>query len=178
MDAGEGRQSGDIVSAKKSSAQEEYYRYMLLQAKLQNLNPADGRAVDPLLTAQSEREVIELSILRKLMGITESSPEFSQVVDITGSRDRYEQARILSEVVYDKVRAETILSFYTPEKTSMETYFRDATKASMSGRLQKMAGGGGLAGLFGISAGEGGTLTTGSATSLADIKKAARSGIN
>ena len=173
MDAGEGRQSGDIVSAKKSSAQEEYYRYMLLEAKLKNLN--SGTA-DDLLTVQSEREVIELSILRKLMGITESSPEFSQVVDITGSRDRYEQARILSEVVYDKTRAELILGFYTPEKSTMETYFKNATKASASGRLEKLAGGGGIAGLFGITA-EGGTLTTGSATSLASIKKAAKDSI-
>jgi hypothetical protein len=137
MDAGEGKQTGDIVSSKKTSAQEEYYRYMLLEAKLKNLK--DG-ASDDLLKVQSEREVIEMNILRKLMGITESSPEFSQVVDITGSRDRYEQARILSEVVYDKVRAETILSFYTPEKAGMERYFKDLTAASAASRLSKIGG--------------------------------------
>jgi len=137
MDSGEGKQTGDIVSSKKASAQEEYYRYMLLEAKLKNLKQSDD-AVDPLLKVQSEREIIEMSILRKLMGITESSPEFSQVVDITGSRDRYEQARILSEVVYDKVRAETILSFYTPEKAGMEKYFKDLTQASAVSRLGKL----------------------------------------
>jgi len=136
MDSGEGKQTGDIVSSKKTSAQEEYYRYMLLEAKLKNLKAGDG--VDDLLKVQSEREVIEMSILRKLMGITESSPEFSQVVDITGSRDRYEQARILSEVVYDKVRAETILSFYTPEKAGMEKYFKELTQASAVSRLGKL----------------------------------------
>ena len=146
MDAGEGKQSGDIVSNKKASAQEEYYRYMLLEAKLKNLKSDDS---DELLKVQSEREVIEMNILRKLMAITESSPEFSQIVDITGSRDRYEQARILSEVVYDKVRAETILSFYTPEKAGMEKYFKDATKASSKARLQKLGGADtAIAGLF------------------------------
>lgn len=136
MDTGEGKQSADVVSAKKTSAQEEYYRYMLLEAKLKNLKNSES---DDLLKVQSEREVIEINILRKLLNITESSPEFSQVVDITGSRDRYEQARILSEVVYDKIRAETILSFYTPEKASMETYFKDITRQSAQDRLAKLA---------------------------------------
>ena len=149
MDAGEGKQTGDIVSSKKTSAQEEYYRYMLLEAKLKNLQSSDS---DDLLKVQSEREVIEMNILRKLMGITESSPEFSQVVDITGSRDRYEQARILSEVVYDKVRAETILSFYTPEKAGMEKYFKDLTSASAASRLSKIGGAvGSVASSFGSS---------------------------
>lgn len=137
MDTGEGKQTGDIVSAKKASAQEEYYRYMLLEAKLRNQKEGS----DPLLQVQSEREVIEMTILRKLMGITESSPEFSQVVDITGSRDRYEQARVLSEVVYDKVRAETILSFYTPEKAGMEEYFKKLTVASAAARINKLTSG-------------------------------------
>lgn len=138
MDSGEGKQTGDIVSSKKASAQEEYYRYMLLEAKLNNLKKDDA---DELLKVQSEREIIEMNILRKLMGITESSPEFSQVVDITGSRDRYEQARILSEVVYDKVRAETILSFYTPEKAGMEDYFKERTTQSAATRINKLTGG-------------------------------------
>ena len=126
MDSGEGKQTGDIVSAKKASAADEYYRYMLLKEKLKAVKDDD----DPLLTVQSEREAIEINILRKLIGVTESSPEFAQIVDITGSRDRYEQARILSEVVYDKVRAETILSFYTPDKDKMRSYFVDATRQS------------------------------------------------
>ena len=125
MDSGEGRNAGDIVSNKSKSAQEEYYRYMLLEAKLRNLQNDNA---DPLLTISSEREAIEMQILRKLILITESSPEFAQVVDITGSRDRYEQARILSEVVYDKVRAETILGFYTPPQTQMKKYFIDRTQ--------------------------------------------------
>lgn len=130
----EGKQTGDIVSAKKTSAQEEYYRYMLLEAKLKNLK---SDTADELLTVQSEREKIEMDILRNLINITESSPEFSQVVDITGSRDRYEQARLLSEIVYDKVRSERILSFYTPDKTSMTNYFDAKTALSYDVRNTK-----------------------------------------
>ena len=134
MDANEGKQAADIVTRGKSS-QEEYYRYMLLKEKLQHLKDAES---DPLLTIQSEREAIELQILRKLIAITESSPEFSQIVDITGSRDRYEQARILSEVVYDKVRAETILGFYTPDKKEMTGYFTDLTASAASVRTKQL----------------------------------------
>ena len=75
-----------------------------------------------------------MDILRNLIQITESSPEFSQVVDITGSRDRYEQARLLSEIVYDKVRSERILSFYTPSKDSMVGYFDERTNDALKVR--------------------------------------------
>ena len=123
MDAGLGKQIGDVVSKKGGSAAEDYYRYMLLKAKVDA-----GSADKKLLKFQSEKETIELSILTNLMDITESSPEFSQVVDITGSRDRYEQARILAEVVYDKARAEQILSWYTPDKASLTNHFTQRTK--------------------------------------------------
>ena len=145
MDAGLGKQTGDIVSAKKGSAQEDYYRFMLLKEKL----AAQSGNADDLLKVQSEREKIEMDILRNLIKITESSPEFSQVVDITGSRDRYEQARILSEVVYDKVRAETILGFYTPAKDTLQNHFDARTTQSLnvrqaaSARLSASRGGGG-----------------------------------
>ena len=147
MDAGLGKQTGDIVSANKGSAQESYYRFMLLKEKL----AAQSGNADELLRVQSEREKIEMDILRNLIKITESSPEFSQVVDITGSRDRYEQARILSEVVYDKVRAETILGFYTPDKSFLQNHFDTRTTESLSvrqaatARLAASRGGGGSA---------------------------------
>jgi hypothetical protein len=131
MDAGLGKQTGDIVSSKKASAQEEYYRYMLLKEKLAATEAPNAH---PLLKVQSEREAIEMSILRNLINITESSPEFSQVADITGSRDRYEQARILSEVVYDKVRAESILSFYTPDAEDLRNHFIHRTSESLKTR--------------------------------------------
>ena len=137
MDAGLGKQTGDIVSAKKGGAAEEYYRYMLLKEKLANIK--EGSNADELLKVQSEREAIEMSILRNLINITESSPEFSQVVDITGSRDRYEQARILSEVVYDKARAEQILSWYTPDNASLKGHFTQRIATSTHARTNGAA---------------------------------------
>ena len=131
MDAGLGKQTGDVVSSQKSSAQEEYFRYMLLQAKLENLAKPD---VNPILKVQSEREAIEMSILENLIQITESSPEFAQIADITGSRDRYEQARVLSEVVYDKVRAENILGFYTPSRDALQNHFITRTNKATDRR--------------------------------------------
>ena len=132
MDAGHGKQLGDIVSKKGGSAAEDYYRYMLLKEKVKN-----GLGDESLLTFQSEKEAIEMSILSNLLNITESSPEFSQVVDITGSRDRYEQARILAEVVYDKARAEQILSWYTPNKTSLTDHFTARTNKAVTIRSNK-----------------------------------------
>jgi hypothetical protein len=141
MNAGEGKQTGDVVSAKKGSAQEEYYKYMLLKEKLKQSGEGtgDGGFKHPLLQVQSEREGIEMQILKKLINITESSPEFSQVADITGSRDRYEQARILSEVVYDKVRAEAILGFYTPDKDALQSPFVERTVRASVGRSTQLA---------------------------------------
>ena len=161
MNAGEGKQTGDVVSAKKGSAQEEYYKYMLLKEKLKQSGEGegDGGFKHPLLQVQSEREAIEMQILKKLITITESSPEFSQVADITGSRDRYEQARILSEVVYDKVRAEAILGFYTPDKDVLQNHFVERTLKSSEGRtgkLQKLASAELRASLFGGALGGGG----------------------
>ena len=134
MDAGLGKQLGDIVSKKSGSAAEDYYRYMLLKEKVKN-----GLGDESLLTFQSEKEAIEMSILSNLLNITESSPEFSQVVDITGSRDRYEQARILAEVVYDKARAEQILSWYTPGKESLNKHFTERTDKAVTIRANKGA---------------------------------------
>ena len=148
MDAGLGKQTGDIVSSKRSS-QEEYYKYKLLEAKLKN---AADVGADPLLKVQSEREAIELSILRNLIEITESSPEFAQITDITGSRDRYEQARILSEVVYDKVRAEQILCFYTPDTDALKKHFHDRTDKA----VQHRTGGSGKAAMSANLANSGG----------------------
>ena len=167
MNAGEGKQTGDVVSAKKGSAQEEYYKYMLLKEKLKQSGEGsgDGGFKHPLLQVQSEREGIEMQILKKLINITESSPEFSQVADITGSRDRYEQARILSEVVYDKVRAEAILGFYTPDKDALQSHFVERTVRASVGRnsqLEKLASAEQKASLFGSALGGGGASSASS----------------
>lgn len=133
---------GDIINGTNyvtGSAADEYYKYKLLEAKLakSGLNPDERNKV---LQSQSEREAIELQILLRLSDITESSPEWAQVVDITGSRDRFEQAKRLAETVYDKVRAEAILGFYTPEKDALKQHFANRTRASAQVRSNFLAG--------------------------------------
>ena len=130
----ETEQSGDIIngsfhsnSGNHGSSADQYYRYMLLKEKLVNKNDS---SIPNILKATSEREEIEHQILEKLINITESSPEFAQIVSLTGSSDRFEQARILSEAVYDKLRAEQILGFYTPNKDALLKNFYDKTMKS------------------------------------------------
>lgn len=121
------------------SAADEYYKYKLLEAKLAK-SGLDAGDRDKILQSQSEREAIELQILLRLSNITESSPEWAQVVDITGSRDRFEQAKRLAETVYDKVRAEAILGFYTPEKDALKQHFNNRTRASAQVRSSYLSG--------------------------------------
>jgi len=111
----------------------------LLQEKLANAPDVEGVNKTAIRQALSEREAIELQILSKLVDITESSPEFSQLQDITGSRDRYEMARILAETVYDKMRAEQILQFYTPPKQALQSHFAIRTEASLQSRLSALS---------------------------------------
>ena len=141
----ETEQSGDILngsfhssSGNHGSAADQYYRYMLLKEKL--VNKKDSNIPD-ILKATSEREEIEHQILEKLINITESSPEFAQIVSLTGSSDRFEQARILSEAVYDKLRAEQILGFYTPNKDALLKNFYDKTQRSSEERTERVLAG-------------------------------------
>ena len=136
---------GDIVNGTNytsGSAADEYYKFKLLKEKLQLARPGGAgegsisAAGMKILKAQSEKDEIELQILEKLTSITESSPEFAQVVDITGTKDRYEQAKRLAETVYDRVRSEKILQFYTPSKDQLLSHFKERTLASSGNRLE------------------------------------------
>ena len=128
-------QIADVVNGTKydnhGSAAEEYYRYMLLEKKLQGRTGADR-----ILKATSEKEEIEYRILLKISALTESSPEFAQVVDLTGTRDKFEMARRLAETVYDKVRAEQILGFYTPSKEVLKSHFYDRIRGATQLRVR------------------------------------------
>lgn len=152
MSAKDIEQVGDVVNGTKytsGSAQDEYFKYMLLKEKLKIQRPVPGALGNPdnlsaaalsILSATSEKDEIELQVLEKLTKITESSPEFAQVVDITGTKDRYEQARRLAETVYDRVRSEQILHFYTPSKDNLLGHFRARSIASATERAQNIAG--------------------------------------
>lgn len=135
-------QINDIVNGTKydthGNSSEEYYRQKLLAEKLKR-SGLDTASQAKILAATSEREAIELQILLKLSDITESSPEFAQVVDLTGSKDRYEQAKRLAETVYDRVRAKQILQFYTPTESVMENHFKSRTLPAALARTSAIA---------------------------------------
>lgn len=133
---------GDVINGshyESGSAAEQYYKYMLMKEKLsvaQSALPADAKK---LLGHKSEREEIEMLILQKLTDITESSPEFAQVVDMTGTKDRYKQAEKLAADVYDKIRAQQILEQYTPTEEVLKGHFKARTLPSALARAQAVA---------------------------------------
>jgi hypothetical protein len=142
-------EAGNVVSQGSSSAQERYFNYMLMKEKLKGgaAELAAGSRGAKIISSLSEKEEIEQQILEKLVGIKESSPEFSQVSEITGSTDKFEMARELASLVYDKTRAEQILSFYTPDQTALKKQFFDSQASSAKARITALAaGGGGVAG--------------------------------
>ena len=134
---------GDIVNGthyEKGSPAEEYFKYMLLKEKFKVRTDASLSAeAKKLLGHQSEREEIEMMILQQLTDITESSPEFAQVVDMTGTKDRYKQAEKLAADVYDKVRAEQILAMYTPSSDTLRGHFKARTLPSALMRANAVA---------------------------------------
>lgn len=134
-----GKSTGNHASI-TGSAQEQYYRFMLMKEKHKAQNDTSDETPS-YLKAVSEIEAIEEDILKKLVKITESSPEFAQVVSITGTQDRFEQARVLAKHVYDRVQAEQILSFYTPDAATLKKNFYEKTLASSQDRFQKVAKG-------------------------------------
>lgn len=115
-----------------TSPQDEYFRYMLMKEKL--------GANSDILKAKSEQDEVEIQILKKLINIRESTAEWNQVVDLTGSKNRFEQARVLAEIAYEKEKAEKVLSFYVPSKESLASVFKRTNDNAIALR----SGGGGL----------------------------------
>ena len=109
-----GNFSGAAMTA-KASAQEDYYRYMLLKERLGENNA--------ILKAKSEKDIIMEEILAKLVNVRESTAEWSEVVALTGSENRFSQAERLAEIAWEKRRAELVLAKYTGGDTKLtETY--------------------------------------------------------
>lgn len=134
---------GDVINNthyETGSSAEQYYKYMLMKEKFKTKTDTGLDAdAKKLLGHQSEREEIEMLILKKLTDITESSPEFAQVVDMTGTKDRYKQAEKLATDVYDKIRAEELLKFYTPSDATLRGHFKARTLPSAVARAAAVA---------------------------------------
>ena len=80
---------GDVINGTKCTggdAQQEYYKLRLLQEKPKNApGGLDSAFAKKVLNQRSEKEEIEWLVLAKLADITESSPEFAQVRDLTAA---------------------------------------------------------------------------------------------
>lgn len=134
-------ESGNVVSQGGGSAADRYYNYMLMKEKLKKgADALDARGL-AIVGSLSEKEEIEQQILLKLVDIKESSPEFAQVSEITGTTDKFEMARELASLVYDKTRAEQILAFYTPDSKALQKQFFDSQTKSAKNRVSSLAAG-------------------------------------
>lgn len=144
MESNPRHNTADIVGEeKKGGAAEDYHRFMLMKEKIKLMKSTSAAPEDvaakKILGHMSEKEVIELGILERLNDITESSPEWSQVSELTGSEDRFTMARILAESVYQKAKKEKIMSFYTQSKTDLDTTLEGYVNSGYKARTGKTA---------------------------------------
>ena len=119
---------GDAFNAGKvaHSASHDYYSFMLLKEKLAAQGIRNEGATAPiynrLVGARSEKEALELHILSVIQGpeYGESSANFSQLVDLTGSRDKISQAKFLAEKVHEREATKMILNRFAPPPTALQ----------------------------------------------------------
>lgn len=110
---------GDAFNAGRvaSSASHDYYSFMLLKEKLKAQGVAeDSPLFKRVVGSRSEKEALELHILAVIQGedYGESSANFSQLVDLTGTRDKIAQAKFLAEKVYEREATKMILNRFAP----------------------------------------------------------------
>lgn len=122
---------GNVLS--EESAQSQYYKLLLMKEKMLNAEVPQAMS-KKILGSRSELDVIELDILANISDITESSPEFAQLVDITGKTNKYDMATWLAKQSYDKRRANLILETYTPDKHILDKTFTERQTLSMAHR--------------------------------------------
>jgi hypothetical protein len=108
---GDGLNAGRLAS----DAAHQYYSYRLLEAKLLNQGVHED-VRKRVLGARSEKEALELHILTVIQGDAygESSANYSQLVDLTGTRDKISMAKFLAEKVYEREATKMILNRFAP----------------------------------------------------------------
>ena len=116
---------GDAFNAGKvaSNAAHDYFSFMLLKEKLKAQNvPEDSDLFKRVVGSRSEKEALELHILSVIQGpeYGESSANFSQLVDLTGSRDKIQQAKFLAEKVYEREATKMILNRFAPPPRALQ----------------------------------------------------------
>lgn len=105
---------GGIID-KPQSAQDQYYKFMLRQAKLGSvsaLNTAEKFLEDEELKGLaniSEREKLLLKTLGRLYAISDLSPDYLQVKSVTGGKDRED----IAEKLVDKYLEREVVKLVT-----------------------------------------------------------------
>jgi hypothetical protein len=125
LDSGNPANIGQAGATAKSTASEDFFRYMLLKERL-------GGAGKEILEAKSEKDQIMEGILRKIVKVRESTAEWSELVSLTGSENRFVQAEKLAEIAWDKKRAELVLEKYVGSGNELKTIY-DQSQSSAKG---------------------------------------------
>jgi len=110
---------GDALNAGRvvNDAAHNYYSFMLLKEKLKAQGVAeDSDYFKKVVGARSEKEALELHILGVIQGegYGESTANYSQLVDLTGTRDKITMAKFLAEKVYEREATKMILNRFAP----------------------------------------------------------------
>ena len=137
-------QFGDITQSavgagEKASYTEKLARFQLLNLKMQARGATEAE-IKGTLGNMSELEQINAKVLKEISKYSESTPEFAQLYNMTGSKDRFEQCEWLSEKIYEQTRSEAIMSFYTPDKAEIRETFYNNTLAGIDARGAKVRG--------------------------------------
>jgi len=122
---------GNAELYRKGSAQEELARLQLLERKF---------AGQPFLTARSEKDEIMVSIAERISDVRESTPEWAELVAITGTENRLEQAEILAEQAWSKRMKELVLQKYTGGNGKLDATFEASLAKSSGFRAKGLSG--------------------------------------
>lgn len=116
-----------------SSASEEYYKYKLFVERM----GADGQTIANDL---SEKDQIKKQILKKIVTIKESSPEWDSLVALCeGERDRFKQCEIITDAIWEKELAKKKLAMFAPPKGSLDAIYNTSDDAAIRQRLSRGA---------------------------------------
>lgn len=128
-----------MLANQKESAAEEYYRLQLLKEKF-------GPDIAYTL---SEKDQLKANILDKIRLVSESSPEWYELVSTTGSENQYEQAEYLADAAIRKRKAERALEKYTGGARAADIIFDESAR-----NANRFRAGAGAVGGFGNLLGE------------------------
>jgi len=129
---------GDALNAGRvvNDAAHNYYSFMLLKEKLKAQGVREGSDLySRVVGSRSEKEALELHILSIIQGegYGESSANYSQLVDLTGTRDKISMAKFLAEKVYEREATKMILNRFAPPPGAAVNNNDPVTAAPLTG---------------------------------------------